>query len=159
MGLIVLKCPSCGANVDISDDREFCFCSYCGTKIMNGERVNVNVHYNYRGDPMVRNINTTNNVYGSTNHTTHVTNNYYYTQNEILKGFSPSVSNKSRGVALFLCIFLGYLGIHQFYAGRVGKGILYFFTGGLFGIGWVIDIFITLFGSLRDGNGLYISKW
>ena len=150
MGLTVLKCPSCGADVDISENRDFCFCSYCGTKIMNGERINVNV--NYRGDPMVRN--TTNN-YGSTNHTTHITNNYYYT--EVSK--ACSISNKSRTVALLLCIFLGVIGAHHFYAGKVGKGVLFLFNGGLFGFGWIIDIFITLCGSLRDANGLFISRW
>lgn len=43
-------------------------------------------------------------------------------------------------VALLLCIFLGYFGIHKFYEGKVGMGILYLFTGGLFGIGWIVDI-------------------
>lgn len=50
---------------------------------------------------------------------------------------------KSKWVAVLLCIFLGYIGAHKFYEGKVGMGILYFFTLGLFGIGWVIDI-ITL---------------
>ena len=42
--------------------------------------------------------------------------------------------------ALLLAIFLGGLGIDQFYLGKTGKGILKFFTGGLFGILWIIDI-------------------
>lgn len=32
-------------------------------------------------------------------------------------------------------------------------GLLYFFTGGLFGIGWVVDIFRIGFGSYRDRFG------
>jgi len=46
-------------------------------------------------------------------------------------------------VALLLCIFLGYLGAHKFYEGKVGMGIVYIFTAGLCGVGVVID-FIAL---------------
>lgn len=42
-------------------------------------------------------------------------------------------------VELCLCLFLGWLGVHKFYAGKSGMGILYLFTFGLFGIGWLID--------------------
>ena len=46
--------------------------------------------------------------------------------------------------ALLLCIFLGYLGAHKFYEGKAGTGLLYLFTGGLCGVGWLIDIFAIL---------------
>ncbi len=52
---------------------------------------------------------------------------------------------KNKWVALLLCIFLGYLGVHKFYEGRVGMGLLYLFTFGLGGIGWIIDCIILLF--------------
>ena len=42
-------------------------------------------------------------------------------------------------VELFLCLLLGWLGAHKFYAGRPGMGILYLLTFGLCGIGWVVD--------------------
>lgn len=48
---------------------------------------------------------------------------------------------KNKWVALLLCIFT--VCGHKFYEGKVGMGILYLFTAGLFGIGWIIDI-ITL---------------
>ena len=38
-------------------------------------------------------------------------------------------------VELCLCIFLGYLGVHRFYTGKVKSGVLYLFTGGIGGIG------------------------
>lgn len=47
---------------------------------------------------------------------------------------------KNKWVSLCLCIFLGYLGAHKFYEGKTGMGILYIFTIGLFGIGWIADI-------------------
>jgi TM2 domain-containing membrane protein YozV len=48
---------------------------------------------------------------------------------------------KSKFVAYVLWFFLGLIGGHKFYLGKVGMGILYLFTGGLFGIGWIIDLF------------------
>ena len=52
---------------------------------------------------------------------------------------------KNKWVAFFLCFFLGYLGIHKFYEERILLGIVYLLTGGLFGIGWLIDTFVLLF--------------
>lgn len=52
---------------------------------------------------------------------------------------------KSKWVAFFLCLFLGVLGIHKFYEGRVLLGILYLCTVGLFGIGVIIDLIILFF--------------
>lgn len=51
---------------------------------------------------------------------------------------------KSKWVAFWLCFFFGVLGIHKFYEGRVIFGILYLFTGGLFGIGVIVDLIILL---------------
>lgn len=55
------------------------------------------------------------------------------------------VRAKNKWVAFLLCFFLGYLGVHKFYEGKVGMGILYLFTAGLFGIGWFIDCITLLF--------------
>ncbi len=52
---------------------------------------------------------------------------------------------KDKLVALLLCIFLGWMGAHKFYEGKVGMGIIYLFTFGLFGIGWFIDFLVILF--------------
>lgn len=42
MGLIALRCPQCGADIELDDTREFGFCQYCGTKIMQ-ERQNIHL--------------------------------------------------------------------------------------------------------------------
>lgn len=62
-------------------------------------------------------------------------------------------SDKKKGVALILCIFLGLLGVHNFYVGRIGRGILFLLTGGLFSIGWLVDIIKIATGSFRDNVG------
>lgn len=72
--------------------------------------------------------------------------------------YQVQTSDKSKTTALLLCIFVGYLGIHQFYVGRIGKGILYIFTGGLFCIGWWIDIFKIASGTFKDGAGVALRK-
>lgn len=55
------------------------------------------------------------------------------------------VREKNKWVAFLLCLFLGGVGAHKFYEGKIGMGILYLFTVGLFGIGWVIDCIALLF--------------
>ena len=46
---------------------------------------------------------------------------------------------RNKWVSFGLCRGLGYLGVHKFYEGKIGAGLLYMFTGGLFGFGWLID--------------------
>ena len=52
---------------------------------------------------------------------------------------------KNKWVSFFLCLFLGFVGAHKFYEGRILLGIVYLFTAGLFGIGILFDLIILLF--------------
>jgi TM2 domain-containing membrane protein YozV len=54
-------------------------------------------------------------------------------------------------VAWILLTFLGFLGIHRFYMGKILTGILWLLTAGLFGIGWLYDFF-TLNGQIDERN-------
>ena len=65
-------------------------------------------------------------------------------------------SIKNYYVTVVLVILLGGFGIHRIYVGKVGTGVLYFFTAGLFIIGWVIDIFTVVFGNFTDKTGTFI---
>ncbi len=58
--------------------------------------------------------------------------------------------------AIIITIFLGEFGIHRFLAGKIGTGILWLCTGGLFGIGWIVDIIMVITGSFKRKNG---TKW
>ena len=51
---------------------------------------------------------------------------------------------KNKWTAFVLCLLLGYFGAHKFYEGKVGMGVLYLFTLGLFGIGWFVDLIVLL---------------
>ena len=55
-------------------------------------------------------------------------------------------------VALILCFFLGVLGIHRFYLGYTGMGVLYLLTAGLCGIGVLVDFILILTGGLKRKN-------
>ncbi len=68
-------------------------------------------------------------------------------------------SPKSKLAALLLCFFLGIIGGHCFYVGKVGMGFLYLFTGGLCGIGAIVDFIRILTSTYTDGNGLPIRNW
>ena len=67
--------------------------------------------------------------------------------------YTTQTSDKSKKTALILCICGGLFGLHQFYVGNIGKGILYFCTCGLFMFGWIADIIKISTGSFRDNVG------
>ena len=63
------------------------------------------------------------------------------------------MSQKNWILTIVLCLFLGYLGIHRFYANKIWTGLLYLFTGGILGIGWAIDFIIICVGAFDDKQG------
>lgn len=67
-----------------------------------------------------------------------------------------SKSEKSATTALLLCMFLGGLGAHRFYAGKIGTGILMLVTFGGFGIWMLIDIVNIAYSNFTDANGRYL---
>ncbi len=56
----------------------------------------------------------------------------------------PPKKEKNKWVAFLLCFFLGCFGIHKFYEEKIGMGVLYLLTMGVFGIGVLIDLIALL---------------
>ena len=72
-----------------------------------------------------------------------------------MNGESP----QSRLAALLLLIFLGWLGVHRFYVGKVGTGILFILTLGGLGIWSLVDLILICTGGFRDKQGLPVLRW
>ncbi len=68
-------------------------------------------------------------------------------------------SPKSRLAAALLAWFLGVFGVHRFYVGKVGTGILMILTLGGLGIWVLIDFIIILMGSFKDKQERYLANW
>lgn len=69
------------------------------------------------------------------------------------------VSPKSRLATLLLCLFLGGIGVHRFYVGKVGTGVAMIFTLGGLGIWVLVDFIMIIVGNFTDVNGKYILDW
>ena len=70
----------------------------------------------------------------------------------------------SKVVGYILWIF-GFIGAHRFYFGRPVSGTIYFFTLGIFLIGWIVDLFLipgmdrTADVKYSSGNKDYTVSW
>jgi len=53
-----------------------------------------------------------------------------------------SMATHSTVVGYLLWFFFGLIGVHRFYFGKRTTGVLWFLTGGLLGIGWLVDLFL-----------------
>ncbi|MEU0488178.1 TM2 domain-containing protein [Nocardiopsis changdeensis] len=70
----------------------------------------------------------------------------------------PPVSPKNWLVTVLLSFFLGYLGVHRFYAGKIGTGVLMLVTCGGVGVWALIDFIMVLLGRFQDSDGLPIKN-
>lgn len=71
------------------------------------------------------------------------------TEQKSEKGYVPMI---------LLCFFLGGLGVHRFYAGKIGTGILMLLTLGGLGIWTLIDFVLIVIGKFKDSDGLLIKN-
>ena len=72
---------------------------------------------------------------------------------------AAGVSPHNRSIAAALCVVFGCLGLHRFYVGKVGTGILWLCTGGVFFFGALVDLILILSGGFKDAQGRLVTRW
>ena len=159
MALRTYTCPHCGANMMIEIGKRKAVCDYCDSEIYIDEIISDIKRDRHRDDREDEKRNEYHGGSYSERTYDNRTQSQSYSQGYVNQANAPGVSPKSRMAALLLCIFLGVFGIHRFYVGKVGTGILYLFTCAIFGIGWIYDVIMIAIGSFRDGRGLTITNW
>lgn len=72
-----------------------------------------------------------------------------------MANYTTITSDKSKGTALGLCClgFIGLGGIHDFYLGKYGIGIIKFCTVNFFMIGTILDLINIASGGYKDNAG------
>lgn len=75
--------------------------------------------------------------------------------NDEMSSPAAAASGKSQLVALLLCLFVGFLGIHRFYLGYTWQGVVQLLTLGGFGIWALIDLIRIITGDLQPKGGSY----
>lgn len=109
------------------------FCKHCGTQIPKdavictacGRQVEENKQDVQQPNDGISNLNNSIDVDGSS--------------------YSGYGLPRNKWISIVLCFFFGWLGAHKFYEGKDWWGVIYLCTGGLIGIGSLVDFIILLF--------------
>lgn len=126
-----MKCEGCGAEVTAK------FCPYCGHEMPTNQSVTIiNNYYQAPTAP------------ASQPRVTSPKPQVVY-RDVVVDNVSPC----NKWVDFWLCFFLGFFGVHKFYEGKIGTGLLYIFTFGICGLGVLVDMLIILGNGAKDKSG------
>ena len=130
------------------NDREvIAACTECGRFICEECKVNIN------GKAVCKSC-VENNIFSSNQRNKYNTYNYgEVKQQEYNKYYGRKYMQKSWLVTLLLCLFTGTLGVHRFYVGKIGTGILQLLTFGGFGIWTLVDFILIACKKFTDAKG------
>ncbi len=132
-----MDCPKCGAEYN------GVLCEYCG----------------HSNSPQPQHVTIIHNHYDTDGPGPQAQPNYQY-QQPFYGPINQQFSAKSRMVAIILTLMVcvGFGGLNRFYVGKIGTGVLYLLTGGLCGIGALVDLIMLICGTFTDANGRPLHK-
>lgn len=113
------------------------FCKFCGEKIL--EDAVMCTHCGRQVEQLKGEQSQV--IINNSNANSNINNNNNINNNSSAAYRKP----KNKWISLILCLLLGFLGVHKFYEEKAGLGFIYLFTGGLFGIGIIVDFITILF--------------
>ncbi|ABX43552.1 TM2 domain-containing protein [Lachnoclostridium phytofermentans] len=158
------KCPNCGASLENNQ------CLYCGSSFREKQEQQALQNQAYQNQAY-QNQAYQNQAYQNQAHQNQAYQNYssqtQTSYNRMVQSQTSQrtihissdkiiVPRKKQWIALCLCLFTGIVGFHYLYLKRYNMFLLYFFTGGLLGFGYFIDLFRIIFGFMKDADDQYL---
>lgn len=156
-----IKCPICGAPLQGS------FCEYCGYRMESGSAGKKKSSEGSAAAQQRRSLEDLDREIRAESAASGQKSTYQkqqawmprQTEAQPVYASVRAESRYSRLTASLLCFFFGVFGVHRFYVRKIGSGLLWLLTFGLFGLGWLVDIIMLLTGTFTDDKGLPLKTW
>lgn len=158
----IYKCKDCGSKKYHKNGDDY-ICDYCGSiETVHFEKQNSNLEQIAKANENAANqsqtVLATRDEEGSENISeTATTISVAETKKEIVSAEDKAELSRICKVVLgpsfiklLICFFTGIFGGHKFYEGKIGWGILYLLTAGLFGVGYVVDVVLCAVNYAKD---------